>query len=477
MTTKIVLLSVVFRMLIGQVAPAQSIDHPWHVIDRGGGKSTAGGITLHASIGQPAIQASASGDISLEAGYIPGVRIFSGTTTTLDLAVEANWNMVSVPLIVSDYTKTTLYPIASSSAFSYNGGYVTQAVLANGPGYWIKFPSGKSIQMTGTSITEDSIDVNDKWNIVGCVAYPVLTADVTPVSPVTIVSSFYGYNNSVGYFIEDTLKPGSAYWVKVNQSGKLFMQSGSVLLQPKTESLLEASKSKKPSRFGTSSLSDQSDISQLTFRDGSGRERALYFCSTRDDLDVERYELPPPPPTGMLDVRYSSQRMLELAEVGKTKEIAILISSAVYPLTIAWKVKDQTGATLLLNGKELTMMNTGQSEIENQQSQIVLRLSPASTPEVPKEFALHQNYPNPFNPSTVIRYQLPVESRIMLKIYNLLGQEVATLVDKIQEAGFKSVEWDASKMASGVYYYRLDAVSVENGTKTFTQVRKSLLLK
>ncbi|NLH62282.1 MAG: T9SS type A sorting domain-containing protein [Ignavibacteriales bacterium] len=76
---------------------------------------------------------------------------------------------------------------------------------------------------------------------------------------------------------------------------------------------------------------------------------------------------------------------------------------------------------------------------------------------IPVGFALHQNYPNPFNPETVIRYQLPVSSKVTLGIYDILGKEVTKLVDKEQEAGRYQVTFDASKLASGVYICRIIA--------------------
>ncbi len=88
----------------------------------------------------------------------------------------------------------------------------------------------------------------------------------------------------------------------------------------------------------------------------------------------------------------------------------------------------------------------------------------------PKDFALAQNYPNPFNPSTVIDYQLPVNSHVTLKLYDLLGQEIKTLVDEMQDAGYKSVALNAHELASGMYYYRLVAGS-------FSETRKMLLVR
>jgi uncharacterized membrane protein len=96
---------------------------------------------------------------------------------------------------------------------------------------------------------------------------------------------------------------------------------------------------------------------------------------------------------------------------------------------------------------------------------------------IPSEYKLYQNYPNPFNPVTTFKYQLPGASHISLKVYNTLGQLLATLIDEIQQAGYKEVQWNASDVASGVYFYKLETTSLSQPIKNFTQIKKLLLLK
>ncbi len=89
---------------------------------------------------------------------------------------------------------------------------------------------------------------------------------------------------------------------------------------------------------------------------------------------------------------------------------------------------------------------------------------------LPTEYTLMQNYPNPFNPSTRIAYTLPFQSQVELKIYDVLGREIASLVNKEQPAGNYNVEFNSAELPSGVYLYRIQAGE-------FSQVRKMILIK
>ena len=101
---------------------------------------------------------------------------------------------------------------------------------------------------------------------------------------------------------------------------------------------------------------------------------------------------------------------------------------------------------------------------------VVGALTGTGEQDVPRVFSLSQNYPNPFNPSTIIRYTLPKESSVSLRVYNLLGQEVAVLAEGLQKAGEYQVQLDAGNLASGTYLYRLS-------TDDFASSRKLIVLR
>ena len=97
---------------------------------------------------------------------------------------------------------------------------------------------------------------------------------------------------------------------------------------------------------------------------------------------------------------------------------------------------------------------------------------------IPNEFALKQNYPNPFNPATNIEFSLPIAADVILDVYNILGQQVTTLINETKQAGNYSVQWNANnsngmKLSSGIYLYKIKASGVDGSE--FQQIRKMIL--
>ena len=113
-------------------------------------------------------------------------------------------------------------------------------------------------------------------------------------------------------------------------------------------------------------------------------------------------------------------------------------------------------------------------QIDNNGNNKYFNLSNEVIIDVPTKFDLSQNYPNPFNPTTKINYDLPVDAKVSIVLYDMTGREVANLVDAVQTAGYHTVSFNASAMASGLYFYRINATG---GSQNFVKTMKMLLIK
>ncbi len=202
----------------------------------------------------------------------------------------------------------------------------------------------------------------------------------------------------------------------------------------------------------------------------------LYFGTIREkEIDLDQFSLPPLPPDDMIDVRFPSGRFVELLSDDNFENVRIPISirGNNIDLQLSWNIKQTSERSFILvewEGDRIiskqAMNQTGSRLIKpNGKNEFTIE-----SEELPKQFALHQNYPNPFNPQTRIDYSLPEATYVKLVIYDLIGREVIKVVDEYQEAGYKSVTFDASGLTSGVYYYRLQA-------GTFTDVKKMILVR
>ena len=389
-------------------------------------------------------------------------QYFNGT-----YSVAHGWNMISLPKTVADNHKNVLYPGAISNAFAYAGTYVTTDILANGPGYWLKYASDQLVTLPGVPLTNNTIVVKKGWNLIGSIGSSVSTGSIIQIPSGIVASSFFSYNG--GYSVAGSIDPGKGYWVKTSSDGKL---------------VLNAPPAMTPSSTVASVQQESGGLNTLTIETNDGkkktyRQQLLFGLGSATSKNPEQYEMPPRAPESKLDVRFVTNRYGEQF-TNETKELPISIQSNGTPLKISMTMNEQAGAKYTLvekkNGKVAAThrLETGTSVViaPEEGKAYALRVE-----QIPLQYALHQNYPNPFNPTTTILFDLPEAAMVTVRIYDILGQEVVTaLPESMMEEGQHETTFNANALASGVYFYRLTATGQSSG-KRFSDVRKMMMIK
>jgi hypothetical protein len=210
------------------------------------------------------------------------------------------------------------------------------------------------------------------------------------------------------------------------------------------------------------------DANSLTFSQ-NGHSVDLYFGKGIPEDEWLNYSLPPVFPGLAFDVRFSG----DMKYVVDSGEIDVLNQSET--LTLEYDIKVDMGEHMNWvltsnNGKDYILEGTGEITVPSSERFVLNREN-----VIPVTFSLHQNFPNPFNPITTLSYDLPKDSDVRLAIFDMLGNEVATLVNTNQQAGFRSVQWNATDsmgrpVSAGVYLYQIQAGE-------FVQTKKMVLLK
>jgi len=320
-------------------------------------------------------------------------------------------------------------------------------------------------------IPYDSLDIRlqSKWNIIGGISVPTPTSSLTITTPTGIYPSipvFYGY--FPGYRTVTMLYPGKAYWMKIYGEGILHIRPPQSTPKSVPEDVVDLDK-----------------LNSLTVI--AGESQTLYLGDESLIKNTVNYEMPPVPPAGSFDARFSSQSMLESypasIEKGKQYKYTIELQRGTNPVTVQWNIQNPPdGRTFVISdaigGKVLpntVMGGKGSVHIANASvNKLIVKLVEGIA-NLPKAFALGQNYPNPFNPTTTFVVAMPKTADVDVSIYNILGQKVATLLSGMQPACYHTVEWNGTNQAglmvpSGTYFVRM--VSGE-----FRGVQKILLMK
>jgi hypothetical protein len=359
--------------------------------------------------------------------------------------------MVSIPgLNTPDQNVNTWwqYRDIGANVFKFAGGYQSVTTAEPGTGYWMKhtgartYNTGDEWPVSGIQIVpHTSLTASSGWNLIG--GYEnVATASLLTTNPPGLQSGPI-YKYSGGYSVATTLDPGYGYWIKLSAAGQIII--------PET-----LAKGTEPVEYFPE------DWGKILLTDATGINYTLY--AVKGEVNLDNYELPPAPPSGMFDIRFSSGR---IAENINSSVKTIDMSGVTYPLTVRvegmdMRLMDETGKTVNVN------LKSGEDIVI---SDATIQKLMVSGELIPAEYSLEQNYPNPFNPSTVIEFSLPEDvSNVKLLIYNMLGENVGELVNTSLLAGRYQYEWNAGAVATGIYFYELR-------TNNFISVKKMVLLR
>lgn len=378
------------------------------------------------------------------------------------LKFQGGWNLVALSSIIINKSKSFVFPSSSSAAYEFKSGYVPTENLHNGRGYWLKFPLLGNNIVVGVPKLNDTIMVSQGWNLIGGLSLPYKVSNMISEPPAIISSYVYSYN--FGYEILDTLYPGKGAWLKAKQDGKLILSADVKNSSSKTYNL----------------QNKLNGSSSIEFRDNSNNYQVLFFDKIdKNRVDINFFELPPVPPSTAFDIRYISNNIIEPIEENRTNEFTINLQSVTYPITLTYKVNEGYTVFLIYNGVEVSLVSKGELIISKPITSVLkLQVTSDNRKLLPNEFSLAQNYPNPFNPSTRISYGIPYATYVSLRLFNLLGSEIGTIVNEYKEAGYYEIDLNIfddrfnnrSGLPGGVYYYQL-----QSDGKVLT--RKAILLK
>jgi len=271
---------------------------------------------------------------------------------------------------------------------------------------------------------QESFNVGERWNIV---SIPFIVDDYTETTLFpTALSAAFAY--LAGYIREDTLSAGQGYWLKFDSAQTV------------------------------------SFIASLTAKD------SINVVDGWNLIGSISY------PVATTNVTSAQPGMITSDFYGYKN--GYFVADTIQPGKGYW-VKSNGAGTLIVS--------SSQSILSSNRIRIVptSELPPPPPGDaftgrkgIPRSYSLSQNYPNPFNPTTRIEYALPMDGYVTLKVFNMLGSEVALLFDGYQDAGYKYVEFHSNKFGSGVYFYRLQVGDLSGSSERwFSDVKKLVVIK
>jgi hypothetical protein len=366
---------------------------------------------------------------------------------TLTVPFMDDWNLIGLPVMVENGDYLMMFPDAiEHTLFSFQGSYNNEEILNPGHGYWLRFNTSGSTNITGGSLLDMGTNLNEGWNLVSGISQTVSLNSVNDPDEILITGTLYGYGD-LGYEESWNLEPGKGYWLRSHEDGTIYFTSGR-------------------SQRNTNLRDETTSFSWISL---NGRKLFMDYSISVDE--AIHFSLPPKPPVGGRDIRFSGDTKL-----CTTDDCKIEVMNPTNELFISYQINPTSSEdewTLITEktGEKFELYGTGTLNIYGDISELVLRKSVTS--QIPTVCTLLHAHPNPFNPVTIISFSLSTQETqhdVSLQVYDITGKWVKTLVDKPLSPGNHSVQWNASEFSSGVYFLKLESSHL-------SQVEKLMLIK
>jgi len=395
-------------------------------------------------------------------------------SVTRTLAITEGQNLVSIP-VETDLPFKELLPMCSSGYFYSPGdGYTpidSDETIPFGVGAVVRCSAGTTT-VTG-HVAPPTIEVDAGWNLIGA---PEDTVDVDAIttSPSGILDSDFLTRGPEGQLQSVTeLRPGTGYWIDIAEAGTLDVSGTSSAPLAGTSSSSPVRTAPPTSAPVTTSTDPElEDASRLLFVDARGRKTTLWLKEGLTQKQRARFALPPAPPGTMLDVRFASGHAAaalssdeEPGPPAQTRQVQL--QGAAYPIEVRLEPDEEDRRLHLSGGENEFTLSKKQSSVEIQQS--TDRLAVAAAPR-PEAFRLGKARPHPVRTRATLEYALPEQAEVSIVVYDVLGRQVARLVDGTRPTGFHQAQVDASRLPSGKYFVRMKAESFRK-TRPLTVVR------
>jgi Leucine-rich repeat (LRR) protein len=143
----------------------------------------------------------------------------------IEIVYQSDWNLVGLPVEVENPYYLTLFPDAiENTLYSFDDAYTSDSIMILGEGYWLRFESAGNTTITGNSISELTISLNEGWNLITGISAPINISDIEDIDGIIISGTIYGFAPN-GYSEAEVLDPGKGYWLRANNSGNIILTS------------------------------------------------------------------------------------------------------------------------------------------------------------------------------------------------------------------------------------------------------------